>query len=267
MSDASSTRLPRFERRTLGEYVALVAVLLIVSTSVVGTAPDLDSVGYGVMRLFSPSGMFMQMLPPDVSHLGRISLKLLETLQMAVAGAAIGLLFAFPLSILATRNLSPHPLIRTAARLLIALFRTVPDLVWAIIFIIVVGLGPGAGVLAIAVDKIGFAGRFFAEAMEEADTGPQDALAALGASRTGIIFSAVVPACLPSFTATSLFSLEKAVRGSAALGLVGAGGIGVDLKVAFDLFNYDEALTIILMMLLMVAGVEQFSTWLRAKLI
>ena len=153
------------------------------------------------------------------------------------------------------------------ARAVIAMFRTIPDLVWAIFFIIMVGLGPAAGVLAIMVDKIGFAGRFFAEAMEEADTGPQDALRAIGASRTGLIFSAVFPACLPSFTATSLFALEKAVRGSAALGLVGAGGIGVDLKVAFDLFNYDEALTIILMLFALVLIVEQGSGWIRSKLI
>ena len=186
---------------------------------------------------------------------------------MAVAGAALGLVFAVPFAILATDRLSPHPLVRVAARSVIALFRTIPDLVWAIFFIIMVGLGPAAGVLAIMVDKIGFAGRFFAEAMEEADTGPQDALRAIGASRMGIIFSAIFPACLPSFTATSLFALEKAVRGSAALGLVGAGGIGVDLKVAFDLFNYDEALTIILMLFALVLIVEQGSGWIRSKLI
>jgi phosphonate transport system permease protein len=145
--------------------------------------------------------------------------------------------------------LSPHPLIRHAARALIALFRTVPDLVWAIIFIIIVGLGPAAGVMAIMVDKIGFAGRFFAEAMEEADPGPQDALRAIGASRLGIIGSRRDPG-LPSVLHRDLaLRAGKSVRGSAALGLVGAGGIGVDLKVAFDLFNYDEALTIILMML------------------
>jgi phosphonate transport system permease protein len=77
----------------------------------------------------------------------------------------------------------------------------------------------------------------------------------------------VVPACLPSFTATSLFSLERAVRGSAALGLVGAGGIGVDLKVAFDLFNYDEALAIILLLLALVIAVEQGASWIRARII
>lgn len=245
----------------------IIALVGVVVSSLTATAPDLHSLGRGLARLFAPSGLVMQMFPPDFSRIDRIFWKLLETMQMAIAGAALGLLFAFPIAILATRGLSPHPILVLPARWLIAIFRTVPDLVWAIIFIIVVGLGPAAGVLAIMVDKIGFAGRFFAEAMEEADKGPQDALMALGASRSGIIFSAVVPACLPSFTATSLFSLEKAVRGSAALGLVGAGGIGVDLKVAFDLFNYDEALTIIIMMLVMVGGVEQFSSHVRRKLL
>ena len=258
---------PRFAHRSLAEYLGLIVVLALVATSLVNTAPKLTSLQRGVARLFSPQGFFAQMFPPDISRIEHIAYKLLETLQMAVAGAALGLIFALPFAILATNRLSPHPVVCILARGMIALFRTVPDLVWAIFFIIVVGLGPAAGVLAIMVDKIGFAGRFFAEAMEEADIGPQDALRAIGASRMGIIFSAVLPACLPSFTATSLFALEKAVRGSAALGLVGAGGIGVDLKVAFDLFNYDEALTIILMLLALVVVVEQGSSWIRSKLI
>lgn len=264
---ADSATLPRFRHRSLTEYLGLLIVAGLVISSIVSTAPEIGALGRGIERLFAPSGLLAQMFPPDLSRVDRIALKLLETLQMAVAGAALGLVFAVPFAILATDRLSPHPLLRHAARALIALFRTIPDLVWAIFFIIMVGLGPAAGVLAIMVDKIGFAGRFFAEAMEEADPGPQDALRAIGANRLGIIFSSVFPACLPSFTATSLFALEKAVRGSAALGLVGAGGIGVDLKVAFDLFNYDEALTIILMLFALVLIVEQGSGWIRSKLI
>jgi phosphonate transport system permease protein len=257
----------RFRHRSSVEYAALLAVLALVLSSLFATAPSVGALGNGIARLFAPSGLLTQMFPPDFTRIGPISWKLLETLQMAVAGCFLGLLFALPFAILATDRLSPHPVIRHVARAVIALFRTVPDLVWAIIFIIIVGLGPAAGVMAIMVDKIGFAGRFFAEAMEETDPGPQDALRAIGASRMGIIGSAVIPACLPSFTATSLFALEKSVRGSAALGLVGAGGIGVDLKVAFDLFNYDEALAIILLMLALVISVEQGSGWIRRKLI
>jgi phosphonate transport system permease protein len=139
--------------------------------------------------------------------------------------------------------------------------------VWALLFVIAVGLGPPAGVLAIMVDKIGFAGRFFAEAMEETEKGPREALAALGATQTGVIFSAIVPMATPSFIATSLFSLEKAVRGSVILGLVGAGGIGVELKVAFDLFSYSTAATIIICIFILVLIVEHASNWVRRKLI
>jgi len=258
---------PRFRPLGLLNYLVLLLVLGLIISSLAATAPPLDKVWRGVMRLFSPSGLFTQMFPPDFSRIVPISWKLLETLQMAVAGCFLGLILAVPFAILATDRLSPHPVVRLGARAIIALFRTVPDLVWAIIFIIIVGLGPAAGVLAIMVDKIGFAGRFFAESMEESDPGPQDAMRAIGASKLGMIVSAVFPACLPSFTATSLFALEKSVRGSAALGLVGAGGIGVELKVAFDLFNYDEALAIILMMLALVIAVEQGSGWIRRKLI
>lgn len=119
------------------------------------------------------------------------------------------------------------------------------DPAWAIVFIRVVGLGPAAGMAAIMMDRTGFAGRFFAGAMEETDPGPQDALRAIGASRPGLIGSAVLPAWLPSFTATLLFAPERSVRGSAALGLAGAGaggiGIGIDRKVGFDPFNYGQA--------------------------
>ena len=258
---------PRFRVVGLVNCAVVLLTLGLVVSSLAATAPALGRLSYGVARLFAPSGMLMQMVPPDFTRIVPIGWKLLETLQMAVAGCFLGLILAIPFAILATDRLSPHPIVRQVARAVIALFRTVPDLVWAIIFIIIVGLGPAAGVLAIMVDKIGFAGRFFAEAMEESDLGPQDALRAIGASRPGMIASAVFPACVPSFTATSLFALEKLVRGSAALGLVGAGGIGVDLKVAFDLFNYDEALAIILMMLALVVAVEQGSGWIRCKLI
>lgn len=263
----SPIAVPRVGLRSPVEYVVWLLLLLIVIWSLQGTAPSFDGLAKGFSRLFAPSGMLAQMLPPDLSRLDRIVWKLIETLQMATAGVVLGLLLALPLAILAADGLSPHPLVRVLARALIAFFRTVPDLVWAIVFIIVIGLGPAAGVLAILVDKVGFAGRFFAEAMEETDKGPREALAAIGATRMGIIASAVIPAAMPSFIATSLFALEKAVRGSVALGLVGAGGIGVDLKVAFDLFDYDQALTIILLIFVLVLGVEQASAWIRRRIL
>jgi phosphonate transport system permease protein len=206
-----------------------------------------------------------EMFPPSVERLWPVSVALLETFQMAVAGTVMGCVLSLPLAILATRHLSPHPVIYNLIRFFIAVCRTVPDLVWALLFVAIVGLGPFAGVLAILVDTIGFCGRFFAEAMEEADRPPQEALRALGAAPLGVIVGAVLPAATPSMINTALFSLEKATRASVVLGLVGAGGIGIELQVSMDMFRYDEAATIILAILALVLAVEQASARLRRQ--
>lgn len=213
------------------------------------------------------SRMVGEMFPPSFERLGPVGKALLETFQMALVGTVAGVLLSLPLAVLATRHLSPHAAVYHAARALIALFRTVPDLVWALFFVVAVGLGPFAGTLAITVDIIGFCGRFFAEAMEEADRGPQEALNALGAGRAAVIAAAVLPAAMPSIVNTSLFSLEKATRSSVVLGLVGAGGIGIELQVSMDLFRYAEASAIIIAIFVLVVVVEQCSAWLRRRLI
>jgi phosphonate transport system permease protein len=150
--------------------------------------------------------------------------------------------------------------------MIIAFCRSVPDLVWAVIFVASVGLGVFAGTLTIIVDTIGFCGRFFAEAMEDIDKGPEEALQSMGAIRIHIVMSAVLPAAMPSFVNTSLYALEKAVRSSVVLGLVGAGGIGIELKVAMDMFLYQEAATIIICIFILVIAVEQFSIYARKEI-
>jgi phosphonate transport system permease protein len=263
-ADHPASPVPRFERPGLVQFAATLAVVLVVLWSFAGV----DLSGSQLLRgLPAMASILDRMVPPSLDRIGPILWSLLDTFQMAVAGCVLGLLVSFPMAILAADSLSPHPAVRIAARGLIALFRTVPDLVWALFFVIAVGLGPAAGVLAIMVDTVGFAGRFFAEAMEETDKGPREALATIGARRTGIIFSAVVPAAMPSFLATSLFCLEKATRASVVLGLVGAGGIGVELKVAFDLFDYDTAATIILVIFALVVAVEQIGAGVRRRII
>lgn len=260
---SSAPFLPRWERPSALAFAIYIGIASFLIWSFLSVGLSWERIGRGIPALGS---ILQRMFPPDLERLPQILNSLLITFQMALAGCVLGLLLAFPMAILAADGLSPHPVIKHIARGLIALFRTVPDLVWALLFVIAVGLGPAAGVMAIMVDKIGFAGRFFAEAMEEADKGPQEALSTIGATRTGIIFSAIVPQALPSFVATSLFSLEKAVRGSVILGLVGAGGIGVELKVAFDLFDYDTATTIIISIFVLVVIVEQVSNAVRRRL-
>jgi phosphonate transport system permease protein len=186
---------------------------------------------------------------------------------MAIMGTIVGVALSVPLAILAAKGLLVSPIVNWPARGLIALFRTVPDLVWALIFVIAVGLGPFAGTLAIAVDTAGFCGRIFAEAMEDIDKAPSDALRAQGVRRIDTVFCATIPAAIPAFMTTTLFALEKSTRSSVILGLVGAGGIGLELKVAMDLFDFPTAATIILMIFVLVVAVEQIGSLVRGRVI
>ena len=135
--------------------------------------------------------------------------------------------------------------------------------VWAIIFVMVVGLGAFAGTLTIMVDTIGFCGRFFAEEMEDVDRSSAEALSASGARRFDTVFAAVVPAATPGLITTSLFAFEKAIRSSVVLGLVGAGGIGLELQSLMNWMAYDRAMVIIGMIFVLVLVVEQLSSYFR----
>jgi phosphonate transport system permease protein len=265
MSEAAAPLPPRrFTRPSPLAFLAWVIALAFVAVAVDGVGVEPGEFVRGIPAL---GRMLGDMFPPDPSRLASVGKALLETFQMAVAGTVFGIAWSLPLAILATRSQTPHPLVYYATRGFISFARSVPDLIWALIFVIAVGLGPFAGMLAIMIDTIGFCGRFFAEAMEEVDPGPQEALMSIGATRLGTVVSAVLPAAFPSLINTGLYSVEKATRASVVLGLVGAGGIGIELKVAMDMFAYDQASTIILSIFLLVLTVEQVSARLRRRVL
>jgi phosphonate transport system permease protein len=262
-SEASSLP-PRFQLPSLGSFALLLgtALVFVYSIQSVGLSPGELFRGLPEIRR-----IVAEMFPPDLQRADRIAAALLETFQMAFVGTALGIAGSFFLAILASRVHSPHRIAYFAARGLVSLFRTVPDLVWALLFVVAVGLGPFAGTSAVMVDTMGFCGRFLAEAMEEVQPGPQEALRASGARGADVIFCAVVPAALPSFVNSALFSLEKATRSSVILGLVGAGGIGIELKVSMDLFQYNQAATAILAIFALVIAVEQASGAVRRRIL
>lgn len=258
----------RFEKPGATAFVGYVVALAVVLWSFDGAGWSFSSLVSGGPAL---ADFLSRTWPPSTDRLPVLARSLLETFQMALVGTIVGVALSVPLAILAARGLAPAGVAGRAAyaltRLLIALFRTVPDLVWALVFVVAVGLGPFAGTLAIVVDTIGFCGRFFAEAMEDVDKAPSEALTAAGAGRIDTIFCAVIPAALPAFITTSLFALEKATRSSVVLGLVGAGGIGIELKVAMDFFDYHLAMTIILMIFALVLLVERLGGLARTRII
>lgn len=255
---------PRWKRPALSMWLLAVVFIAFFLHGLQGAEVSPERLGRGALNV----GLFLaEAFPPDVSRMPFIGRAMLETFQMALVGVVFGVLASVPFALLCARNTTPHASLRWVSKMLVAIFRTIPDLIWALIFVVAVGLGPLAGILAIMMDTIGFCGRFFAERIEETDPRPAQALAATGCSRFGIVFGAIVPECLPSFTGTSLYSVEKAVRSAVVLGLVGAGGIGVELSAAMNLFRYDLALTVILTILVVVIAVEQVSGWIRGRIL
>ncbi|MEJ8561120.1 phosphonate ABC transporter, permease protein PhnE [Yoonia sp. GPGPB17] len=256
----------RYERPSAFAFIGYLLGLTVIVWCLAGA-------GFSLERMATAPPRFADFLerafPPNIDPqtLVRLGWKMVETLQIAVAGAVIGVILAIPIALLAARGLVAGVWVNQVVRNILSFIRAVPDIAWALVFVVAVGLGPFAGMLAIAVDTIGFCGRFFADDMEGTDKGPAESLAATGARKIDVVACATIPAAMPAFISTSLFSLEKAVRSSTILGLVGAGGIGIELKVGFDLFDYPTAMTVILMIAVVVIIIEQLSGFVRTKII
>ena len=261
MATPTPPRLNRISPLAFAMWIGIAALILVSATQV---APSPGQLADGVPAMLR---LVERMLPPNIdgAFLERVAWRIIETFQIALVGAAIGIALSLPIGWLAARGVSPIGRGCYAVKAVVSLLRTVPDLVWALLFVATVGLGAVAGTMTIIVDTIGFCGRFFAEAMEDAEKEPQDALSAIGANRASILMAAILPMAAPAMINAGLFSLENAVRSSVVLGLVGAGGIGQELKVAFDLFQYQNASTIILVIFLIVLVMEYATDRLRAR--
>lgn len=192
---------------------------------------------------------------------------IVETLQMAMIGTLLGVVLSIPLGLLAARNVAPHPWIYTTARLLLNVNRAVPDIIFALIFVAAVGLGPFGGVLALAVGAVGSTAKLYAESIEAID--PQQALAvrATGASRLQTFLYGVLPQAMPLIASYSLLLFEHNVRSATILGLVGAGGVGFILSKYISLFQYRELMGALIFIIVMVTLIDWLSGYLRRRLI
>ncbi|MBX9710191.1 MAG: phosphonate ABC transporter, permease protein PhnE [Xanthobacteraceae bacterium] len=194
-------------------------------------------------------------------------LKLLaETLLMSYVGTGIGAVGALALNFFAAANVSPHPLLRFVTRRLMEFCRTVPSVVFALIFVIAFGLGPMAGVLAIAIHCIGALGKLYAEQVENIDMKPLEGLRSTGGSWISCIRFAVLPQVLPGFASYTLLRFEINVREASVMGFVGAGGIGQELVVAVRKFYYSDVSAILLMIIVTVFAIDICTGWLRGRL-
>ena len=205
--------------------------------------------------------------PPETAGLGLLLLRAAETLAMAAVGTSIATVLALLVCVLAARNLTPSPLLYHPARWLLNVLRGIDSFVFAILFVAAVGLGPFAGVLGIGLHTWGSMAKLYAEAIETVDQGPLDAAALTGANRLKVVSYALLPDIMPSIASTTLFWWEFNVRASTVLGVVGAGGIGQELKNSMDLLDFPRLLTILLLILAMVTVIDRASAWLRQRLL
>lgn len=205
-----------------------------------------------------------RMLPPNVApdRLQLLAAGMLESIQIAVIATVGGILLSCPLGLAAARNLSPSWL-AWAARGLIALFRSLHPVIAAILFVKAVGFGALAGILALIVASLGFLSKLIAEAVEEMSIQPVEAVRATGAPFLSVIVMAVVPQIMPRVVGFSAYQLDSNLRNSALVGLVGGGGIGATLFTAFQRFDYDFVLTIVLAITAAVMAGEIVSGWMR----
>jgi phosphonate transport system permease protein len=252
----------------LRQWLLWLAILAAAAAALTWSARDLHLSMSELMKGLPWVGDFVaRMFPPNWSFMQRLVRPVLETIQLAVWGTLLAIVLALPLCFLAARNLTPSPVVFHATRQVFNAARGINEIIFALIFVAAVGLGPFAGVLALSVHGAGMLGKFFAEAIEEADAGPVEALRATGARPLQVIVFAVLPQALPAWIAATLYRLEVNLRAATILGMVGAGGIGFELYSSLKLFQYEDTATCVIVILVMVMTADYVSSRLRARIL
>lgn len=260
---AEVARLAALRRPSPGTLAGSAAIVVLIAGSAVASEVSVPALVNGVPNILDFVG---RMFPPDLSVLGDAALLMVETLGIAVFGTAVGVLFAIPIGLLAARNLYPERWLHLPWRTSLNFARAVPELLWALLFVSAVGLGPLAGTLAIALGSAAGMGRLFGDIFESADMRAWDAVSATGASRLQRISWVTLPENVPTLSSYTLLVLDSNVRAASLLGLVGAGGIGTLLTERLRLFQYGEVLTIVLVILVVVVVLDRVSARLRMRL-
>ena len=242
--------------------LALLGIAIVVQALIVVEARPQDL----ITGVHGMADLIWRAMPPDFSQLRAVVWPTLQTVDIALFGTLVGIVVALPLALLAAANMTPSRLAYYAARGIIGFTRAVPDLVWALLFVTAVGLGPFPGGLALGVHSIGMLGRLFAETIEQMDMAPIHALELTGARRLQVFSHGIIPTILPSLLGISLYRLDENIRSSLVLGFVGAGGIGFQLLTAMNLFQYQEVSLLLIIIFVIVLSAERISAALRERL-
>lgn len=260
-----SAMTPQQRVRTIATQVATAAVIIaILYWSAIDTNISVGEFVRGIPAIVDYLG---RMFPPDWAYAKTIVKPTIETIEIAIWGTVLGILLAFPLGLMAARNLSPHAVFYGSSRFILNSLRGVSELVFALVFVSAVGLGPFPGILALALHNAGMLGKFYAEAIEAIDPGPVEALQASGARWTQVVVYAILPQVVPHFVTYNLYRLEVSIRSATVLGLVGAGGVGFHLISSIRLFDYQTTAMVLIVIVLLVVITDYFGTWIRSRII
>ncbi|HEV2574495.1 MAG TPA: phosphonate ABC transporter, permease protein PhnE [Beijerinckiaceae bacterium] len=256
---------PAARQSPISSKFAIIALLLVAGLwSAHGTDVSLTRLLTGLPEI---GALLWRMFPPNPSILLDLLRPAIETLEMALIGTTLPIFIALPLALLTASNTTPHPAVAAAARVVAAFLRTVPDLIWAMLLVSAIGLGPFPGVLALTLHAIGGLTKFYYETIENAPHASQEAMIALGARKPQIILFAILPNVLPELISSTLLYWEYNNRASTVLGLVGAGGIGLVLTQAIQEFRYQDAMTCLLVIIVILVAIDLISAKLRGKVI
>jgi phosphonate transport system permease protein len=262
---APPPRLRVWSREFLARIAIFAALTTVFVLAVRGTGTSFSALVAGWHGMVD---FFEQAWPPDLNW-NEVVKPALEASKVTLYTAFLGTVLSIPLAlliaVLGARTTTPNVAVYQASRSILSFLRAVPEVVFALVFVTAVGLGPFPGVLALLFHNIGVMGKLWSEAIETVDEGPVEALRVAGANRSQVVAHAVMPAVAPQFVGLLLYRFDVNVRASLVLGLVGAGGIGFLINQSIKLFQFDKMLTEILLVLFLVVVVDNVSAFLRKR--
>jgi phosphonate transport system permease protein len=227
---------------------------------------DLGNLSRLVTNADSVRNFAADLLRPDFTEWRMFVAQMWQTVQIALWGTFLAVFLAVPLGLAAARNIAPIWVV-TPIRWIMNMLRSIPDLVMALLFIVAVGLGPLAGVLAITLNTAGVLAKLFSEAVESIDKGPVEGVRATGASRLHEIVWGVIPQVAPLWTSFALYRFESNSRSATVLGLIGAGGIGQVLFESMNAFNFRAVSAIVVVVVVAVTLIDMLSQAMRKRLL
>ena len=269
MTAAAATRSARPRKPAASPILSLGLVAFLAITW--ASLSDQFGIGFDLGRLIGDltrgAPILGELLSPNWGFVARTVEPMLETFQMAVLASLIGCGIALPVAFLASRVTAPNRPAFAIDRGVLSVIRAIPDILYALIFVAAVGVGPLPGVLALILFNIGVVAKLLSETIDGVDVGPIEAARAAGANRTQTIRSAVLPQVLPNYVAYALYTFELNIRASTVIGITGAGGIGNLLIAQYRFFNWGNVSVIVIELFVFVFLIEVASIWLRRRLV